>query len=375
MTECLALIPMEKWPNAAYLFAGDPKQFGPISVAADTKRFRDVFGKQRKVSLIDRVYFSGQVDITLIHHYRCHGSAGDWVRDTFYENDMSITYPESIYTLRLREYMRQYSDKEVENSIMWFDVQYSTEYKIGTSYVNPAQARFIVELSVSLLRNAPIPNMKDVSAHESDPSLSIRRGNVMIITGYAHQKALIESLIAKISPGEIIPGSLTVRTIDDSQNHQAAVVLVDIVRTVHPGFIDDRQRLAVALSRAELMHIVVGSEGIIPYRGPLAELFEYARDKGSYSRIGKTKSNWTRWCVQCLSPGHMSHECKAKVICQNCRNENRHDKHAGRYCKFPQPVTGQYLDRLNAVDNVERSIVPDFSRDDSERVPIRRANR
>lgn len=248
MTECLALIPMQKWPNAACFFVGDPKQFGPVSLSSDTRWFKDLFGKQRKVSLIDRAYFAGQVDIILRENYRCRGAAGHWVRDTFYKNELSIMNRRCPYARRVATFMERYSDKAIEFNLMWFDVRESFQHEIGTSYTNPTQTRFVVGFCITLFRQCPIPDMRDAEVQLSDQSPNnIRRGGIMIITANAQQKALYEFLIAEISAAEIIPEFLTVRTIDQSRSYQTPVVFVDLVRTGKCGFINDDARLAVAM--------------------------------------------------------------------------------------------------------------------------------
>jgi hypothetical protein len=55
---------------------------------------------------------------------------------------------------------------------------------------------------------------------------------------------------------------VTIRTADAVQGHVADLVFVDFVRNDGPGFTDDRRRLCVALTRAQLAGVVVMSRGV-----------------------------------------------------------------------------------------------------------------
>lgn len=425
-SEAAALIVPSKYPDAACIFVGDPKQLGPICKTVETPWFSHIFGHQRKTSLLERVSYAGQCDIILRENHRSHGSTADWVRDTFYFNDMNIYHPESQYTTGIREHMQRYVDNDLDVNFMWFNVRDATEQQIGTSYNNPAQARFVVELIVKLKRAGVIPNMADVTkkaiedakkseqvdqkpnpigkktkrvkkkgkqidrkseqvdkkreqvnttANGVNQDTRIGIGDVLIITGYSHQKSEYETLISQLSPAEITPGSVTVRTIDDSQSKQAAVVIIDFVRTTQCGFMNDDHRLAVALSRAQILNIVVASDQIVPFRGPLALLHAYAIEKEALVKVGRKNSSWGTWCAKCLRPGHELHECQFEVECAGCRAADRPCNHAARYCNNPEPVVGYYGDVLPALDNVHRDIFTDNSKSVQKRVKIRNVKR
>lgn len=358
LTEAAALIPTSKYPTAACLFVGDPRQSGPF-ITTQGHDVRHLFGKQRQVTLIERALFSDQVDITLRKNRRCHDTAGEWCRDEYYNTTMSIHYGRSQSTKKVREYLQRFTSKALETANLWIEVEGSKECQIGTSFVNPIQARFVVELVAQIISNGPLVNMQDVLRFKSDPSHRIRKGSVMILAAYAQQKAEYQRLLAELSPAEFPPGMLSVRTIDDSQSQQASLVVIDLVRSEkNAGFINDPARLAVAMSRAALAHIIVGSTSIVPRwgNGDLISLYSYFKSRNALVRVQGKNQNWSKWCTRCLRPGHTNADCTAQLKCTACHAALRKSDHAGRHCPNPVAMSPWYVEELAPIDNVFRDI-------------------
>ncbi len=92
--------------------------------------------------------------------------------------------------------------------------------------------------------------------------LGYRADQIVILTSYNGQKALIKDVIAaKCSWHPLIGSPKAVETVDKFQGQQADYVLLSLVRTKTVGHIRDMRRLVVAVSRARLGLYVFGRAG------------------------------------------------------------------------------------------------------------------
>eukprot|EP00730_Choanoeca_flexa_P008095 TRINITY_DN12439_c0_g2_i1.p1 TRINITY_DN12439_c0_g2~~TRINITY_DN12439_c0_g2_i1.p1 ORF type:complete len:1308 (+),score=248.40 TRINITY_DN12439_c0_g2_i1:502-3924(+) len=81
-------------------------------------------------------------------------------------------------------------------------------------------------------------------------------GKIAIITPYADQVGLIKSKLLDLSQ-EILK-HVSVNTVDAYQGQERDIIIFSCVRTRHIGFLADKRRLNVALTRARRMLFVVG---------------------------------------------------------------------------------------------------------------------
>ena len=80
---------------------------------------------------------------------------------------------------------------------------------------------------------------------------------VAVITPYSAQENLLKYELKKVK--SLRMKNWTVSTVDSFQGQEADIVIISTVRTKRIGFVDDRQRLNVALTRAKRVLRVVGS--------------------------------------------------------------------------------------------------------------------
>jgi hypothetical protein len=109
---------------------------------------------------------------------------------------------------------------------------------------------------------------------------------IIIITPYRAQAKLLKDIIVKV-PGHC---SLQIATVDSFQGQEGDVVIISTVRTRRVGFVDDKQRLNVAITRAKRILRVVGDAAFfckLPSRSTLRKLCQYGRDIKAfeYSRV------------------------------------------------------------------------------------------
>ncbi|KAH7171508.1 P-loop containing nucleoside triphosphate hydrolase protein [Dactylonectria macrodidyma] len=354
MSEASAFIPVSAFPEVPCFILGDPKQCTPVSRTADATSFDDVFGKQRRMSLLDRLDSVDVFNITLNTNWRSHGTVAEFAQVSIYHGRMSIGHKGSSAVSDMSKYMRTLGKKTAEGTSMFIDVQGGAEDVIGTSFVNPTNALIVRELAVQLFRDAPLRNMTEYVHHQ--PSQTVHRGTIMILTGYANQKLQYEAILNDISPAEIPEGHLTVRTIDDSVSAEADIVIVDLVRTSRPGFLTDLKRVAVMTTRARLAHFFVGSADTFQHAENIGGLIRYLKSKGSIFQIKGERKNWSLWCMRCHQPGHVIGTCRESPRCNSCFQKGIASDHAIRNCSDPAKPNNFYGEPIGMLDNVHRSI-------------------
>ncbi|KAK7414367.1 hypothetical protein QQZ08_012541, partial [Neonectria magnoliae] len=356
LNEAALMIPISEFTDAPCLILGDPNQCTPFNRTEEDKTFADLFGKQRKVSLLDRVSGVDAFNVTLTANHRSHGSVMDFAQSHFYHGRMKIVNQRSQATREMHRYIQTMKNPPPESNSIFIDVQCGEEERIGTSYINTVNSLIVRELAVQLYRDSPLRNMVDYVSSLKDETKPVRRGTIMIITGYANQKRQYEAILDSISPAEIPPGLLTVRTIDDSISAEADIVIVDLVRTTAPGFLSDRKRLAVMTTRARLAQFYVGHAAAFQWQGKIGELVKFHGDKKCMIRIKGERKNWDQWCLRCHQPGHTVASCQFRPKCYWCEERNMKSEHAARDCPDPVCPSEFYEGPIGQVDDVPRSI-------------------
>ncbi|KAH6981817.1 hypothetical protein BKA56DRAFT_354873 [Ilyonectria sp. MPI-CAGE-AT-0026] len=100
------MIPIAEFTDAPCIILGDPNQCTPFSRTDDVKTFSDLFGKQRKTSLLDRVSRVDAFDITLTANHRSHASVVDWAQEQIYHHRMKIVNKRSDVTREMHRYLQ-----------------------------------------------------------------------------------------------------------------------------------------------------------------------------------------------------------------------------------------------------------------------------
>lgn len=373
LNESALMIPIAEFTDAPFIIIGDPNQCTPFNRTDEARDFDDLFGKQRKTSLLDRISLVDGFDITLTANHRSHASVVDWAQQKIYHGRMKIVNQRSSATREMSRYIQTLQSETksaIEGNSVWIDVECGIEELIGTSYINPTNALIVRELAVQLYRDAPVRNMVDFVKSKDDPTYPVRRGTIMIITGYANQKRHYEAILDEISDSEVPKGFLTVRTIDDSVSAEADIVIIDLVRTSRTSFLQDRKRIAVMTTRARLASFIVGSSDTIRHHGLLGDLFKHHKEKQAVLRIKGEKKTWSVWCNRCQRPGHTTDSCKERPQCLYCKDDFNH---AGRNCPYPCGPSEIYDNPIGDLDTISRTFT-DLDKSDKARISGKRAN-
>lgn len=142
---------------------------------------------------------------------------------------------------------------------------------------------------------------------------------IIIITPYRAQVCILTEQLKKVTGVEI-------STVDSFQGQEADIVILSTVRAMHPGFVDDSQRLNVALTRAKRVLRIVGDLSFFLGLGPgstlksLAKFYQH-RELTSTARVQSIAWTSPDWQSRTLWKPTMT----AKYY-HSIKNKSAHDK-------------------------------------------------
>jgi senataxin len=117
----------------------------------------------------------------------------------------------------------------------------------------------------------------------------VQHATTMIITPYRAQVDLITQQLSR----ENMMTNIKIDTVDSFQGQEADVVIFSAVRTESEGFVNDEQRINVALTRAKRVLRIVGNIFFwskTSYGSPMRRLAEHCESSGlvkSDEKLGK----------------------------------------------------------------------------------------
>ncbi len=201
---------------------------------------------------------------TLVSQHRMHPGIGGMISDVFYDGQLQhgVTAEE-----------RAHGIDWIESPILWLSTSASSqrlENRRGASYENLLECDAIVRMLERI---------------ESRQESREQRRELGIISGYAAQT---QTLNARIQPtrNDRWPSlEIEVATVDAFQGRDRDIIIYSAVRSnpeSNIGFMRDRRRLNVALSRARQLLVVVGDIDMLekattPGDNPFAKVIQYMR--------------------------------------------------------------------------------------------------
>jgi hypothetical protein len=210
-----------------------------------------------------------RLELTLTRQYRMASGIGDLIRTCFYGGTLENGYDDT------RRDPRAVAFGDTRAHVILADVAgvetspRTTSGRKSKSFQNTKEATRAARMVATLqTRAAAMPETDDG-----------RRLSVAVITGYGAQRKLLEAEIAKLERSHL---DVRVGTVDSFQGDEAEVVIVSLVRTERPGFMESPNRVNVALSRARSLVIVLVSlpEARSGKLGrPLREVVEYVQGR------------------------------------------------------------------------------------------------
>lgn len=253
--ELTTLIPLAYFDPVAWIFSGDVKQTRPFVDSSISERKAlekglkfNPYAEQLRLSTMARAAAASALDQKLLVNNRAYGNLHRLPSEMFYDGEMSSghtkenRYPPS--TMYLKKHLEKLSGcRNFEENRLVVSFAQSSEEIHRNSFWNPMQHAWVVEQVKCLLDD------------DEFQSLSGEPGTIMIQTPYstAYRQYLGE---VKLWPLEW-QCRVQVLTVDKAQGNQADVVFLDMVRTSCVGFMDDSQRLNVAITRARQAEVII----------------------------------------------------------------------------------------------------------------------
>jgi serine/threonine protein kinase/DNA polymerase III delta prime subunit len=201
--------------------------------------------------IFDR-YRAAGAGFSLYGQHRMAPAIGDLVSDLFYDGRLTTERGEAAE-------WTQHLPATLDTDVMWIDTAavgppaWEGKERHGTSFSNRYEADVVVKL------------LEEIDACDAlleillDP---VRPVPIGVICPYAGQAALIRSQLAKSSVSPALQARIKVGTVDSYQGKQNDLIILSLTRANQRGdigFVRDRARANVSLSRAKERLIIVGS--------------------------------------------------------------------------------------------------------------------
>jgi hypothetical protein len=191
----------------------------------------------------------------LSYQYRMHIGISYYPRKLVYTSEDGI----SVALKDTDKIDREWNFKRYQKRIVWLDVERKNSYskKIKRQNVNDAEAEKIIE------------ELKKFVEFAAEDTSEKHEWSVAIMSFYANQTILLKNKIRKQFEGK---GSvyynkdksvkIFVGNVDAMQGREADIVYLSMVRTGGLGFLDNMNRINVAITRARYQLVIVGNHRV-----------------------------------------------------------------------------------------------------------------
>lgn len=212
------------------------------------------------VSMMERADRRDAIRQSLLINHRAYGGLQQLASRLFYQKNMISGYKEEELfppsVSHIQRYLERFlspSQKLREPRLLAFDTSRS-ESRIGTSWFNQRHIDWVMQRVSELLAD---PMFRQVGKDA--------RGTILIISPYKESymkyKKAIKSLPASWQTRLNVQGRVEARTVDTVQGGEADFIFLDFVRSEASSFLDDPNRLNVALTRARQGEIIMMHPG------------------------------------------------------------------------------------------------------------------
>jgi hypothetical protein len=226
--ESETLIPFCYQPERC-VFVGDTKQLPATVMSSSANATR--FGRSLMSRLVDELNYPC---IMLDTQYRMHSEIARWPSEQFYQNRLKNATSEENHNLPSLKHVPKYLDH-----YSFINIVGTEEENEQNSFFNSCEAQAMLLLIRTLQNSYGIDPNKQIS----------------VITFYKAQVNYLNNLLSRHYP------KIKIQTVEGSQGDENDIVLISFVRANpkgNVGFVDDFQRLNVALTRARYLLVMLG---------------------------------------------------------------------------------------------------------------------
>lgn len=207
---------------------------------------------------------------TLVYQHRMHPEISKFPRERFYQSEnalLDLEHPKHI------EILRNWSYPKYDYRSIWIDVQGKT----NKNY-NLKEVEVLIQHLKSFLEYA-----------EKNPQPEGKEWTVACLSFYRGQETHIREKLQQLTGNEngfsnfnIINGknkiNIKLHTVDKFQGHEADIVFLSMVQTNRDGFMDNPNRLNVAITRAKFQLVIIGDYEYFSKRSRSEDLKELAKN-------------------------------------------------------------------------------------------------
>lgn len=302
--ELSTLIPL-KLGCRRLILVGDPKQL-PATVLS-----RRAIERRYDISLFQRLQMSGHQVVMLSVQYRMHPQISAFPSRHFYDGELH-DYKDILKT---RAPVVPWDDIPIFKPFTFFSV--NSEEEQGKSISNPLEADFVCQILELLGLILYEDQRKRAERVESGGEVSRQwYERVAVISPYNEQVKMIRKKIKEkfgLTPETICP--IDVSTVDGFQGQEKDFIIFSVVRSqyieddslegvysrkTNAGFIADKRRINVALTRAKHNLWIVGNSRYLLGNPEWRSLWDYACKSNSqfsvdFKRVGSVENYLKLW--------------------------------------------------------------------------------
>jgi superfamily I DNA and/or RNA helicase len=322
-TELKTNILFGSYAPSAFVIAGDHKQIRPYVGSADQWKntrapYINPFQNYTQLSGFERWIMAGIPHQLLTVQHRCKGDIHDWLSKTFYHGQVR----QAFYTKRdkriiqdMREFCREKIGAAIPTNRYAINIDRSRHFKESgdTSSINDSEIAHI---------------MADLALMRRDSRFEDK--SILVASFYKAQVTKLKFHCRNLPDVTVLDGNellskLSCNTVEQVQGGEFDVVLLSLVNTANPAFVNEPHRLLVALSRARFLLGIYTNWNLINGRTTRDNFYVKSlfADLASHTHVihreAAQRPN-TRICHNCQQIGHPARECTEpkRVICRRC---------------------------------------------------------
>jgi signal recognition particle GTPase len=213
---------------------------------------------------------------TLVYQHRMHPEISKFPRERFYQSEnalLDLEHPKHI------EELRKWNYSKYDYRSVWIDVKGKT----NKNY-NLKEVEVLIQHLKSFLDFA-----------ERNPQPEGKEWTVACLTFYRGQETHIREKLQQLTGNEngfssfnITKGknkiNIKLHTVDKFQGHEADIVILSMVQTTRDGFMDNPNRLNVAITRAKFQLVIIGDYEYFSNKSNSDDLKELAKNTYKQSK-------------------------------------------------------------------------------------------
>lgn len=241
------LIAIANFDPIAWIFCGDHRQTVPY-VGSATAACPNIYREQMQISMMERADVAGVIKHELLMNHRAFGGLHQLASTLWYSGRMvsgnDDRAPSAL--LHTRKYLENFTTAQICTvpRLLVHLKNCGPEEPDGTSAWNPSHTKWVMERVRELIHDEKFRH-----ADRAEP------GTILIISPY--KKAYNEYKNAVKTLPHWAQRRVETRTVDVVQGHEADFVFLDLVKEKSTRFLDDPNRLCVAVTRARLGEIIM----------------------------------------------------------------------------------------------------------------------